>query len=150
MFRQPSAQQANAKHTLGDQTKAEACCQSSKKQYKQQQRQPKTTSINIWRNIQSTNLAKNLDSFSLSILSEISQKEYVRQRQNSKKTFLKILAVVQFTFSRVKECMWPFCVAVLWPFCVAVLWPFVNNGKEMNKELQLTPTQTWYSRCHCL
>ena len=71
-------------HKLGKQTnrwskvQADARCPDSKKQLKQQAT-PKTTSIKNRHSIQSTNLARIwIRSFSLSMLSEISQTEYVR------------------------------------------------------------------------
>ena len=61
---------------------ADARCPSCKKQFKQQRQQCRLKEqLNIQLNYDSR---ENLDSFSLSILSEISQTEYVGQRQISK------------------------------------------------------------------
>ena len=60
----------------------DARCSSCKKQFKQQRQQHRLKDDLIYSTYESH---ENLDSFSLSILSEISHTEYVRQRQISKK-----------------------------------------------------------------
>ena len=90
MFRQTRNDEQTPQHKLGNRlnrtnrwskVQADARCPSCKQQFKQQ-RQQRRLKHNL-----TYESRENLDLFSLSILSEISQTEYIRQRQISKRKF---------------------------------------------------------------
>ena len=58
------------------------------------------------------------------MLSEISQREHVRQCQISEKDILKIIIVLEYAGRGYPTLLFKF-----------FLWPFGNNGEEINKEL---------------
>ena len=101
--------------------------QSSKKQFKQQQQQRQIFTAYESR--------ENLDSFSLSILPEISQTEYVRQRQKFGKEILKFGRRIVYALSNMQNVAIPRCC-------------FVTFSKQRQRNEQRIITHA-YTCSHC-